>query len=102
MDFYSYQHALTTCWTAPMNTTTCRPEPTLSTHPVSQLWHAIAARWAAHLESARKAHEFDFAQDLSADTLRDIGAPDHLVSRAQDRLESQQQRVLAQRQWRDG
>jgi hypothetical protein len=84
-----------------MNTTTC-PETVLSPHPAAQLWHAIAARWSAHLEGARKAHEFDFVSDLSASTLRDIGAPEHLVSQAVDRRESQQQRMLDLRQWRGG
>jgi len=81
--------------------TTC-PEATLSPHPLAQLWHGIAARWATHLEAARKAQEFDFADELSADTLRDIGAPDHLVSQAAARRESQEQRLYALRQWRDG
>ena len=85
-----------------MNTTTCRTEPLLSPHPVSQLWHAIAARWAAHLESARRAQEFDFVSDLSADTLRDIGAPEQVISQAIGRRESQQQRMLDLRQWRGG
>ena len=81
--------------------TTC-PETTLSPHPIAQLWHGIATRWAAHLEAARKAHEFDFADELSAETLRDIGAPDRLVSEAAARRESQEQRLLSMRQWRDG
>ncbi|HEX3139337.1 MAG TPA: hypothetical protein VHQ87_04750 [Rhizobacter sp.] len=85
-----------------MNTTTCHAESALSAHPVAQLWQAIAARWAAHLESARKAHEYDFVGDLSADTLRDIGAPEHLISQAAGRRESQQQHLLELRQWRGG
>lgn len=80
---------------------TC-PEATLSTHPVAQLWHAIASRWSAHLEAARKAQEFDFVEHLSADTLRDIGAPERLISQAAVRRESQQQRLMELRQWRDG
>jgi hypothetical protein len=82
-----------------MNT---RPDVALLTHPVAQLWHAIASRWSAHLEAARKAQEFDFVEHLSAETLRDIGAPERLVSRAAVRRESQQQRLMELRQWRDG
>lgn len=81
--------------------TTC-PDAALSTHPVAQLWHAIASRWSAHLEAARKAQEFDFVEQLSAETLRDIGAPERLISQAEVRRESQQQRLLDLRQWRDG
>lgn len=85
-----------------MNTTTCRPEPVLSAHPATQLWQAIAARWSAHLEAVRKAHEYDFVADLSAATLRDIGAPEHVISQAAGRRESQQQHMLELRQWRGG
>ncbi len=84
-----------------MNTTSC-PEKVLSPHRVAQLWHAIAARWAAHLEAARKAQEFDFVADLSVDILRDIGAPERLVLQAEVRRESQQQRLWELRQWRGG
>jgi hypothetical protein len=99
--FYAYQHAIQ--FTGPtMNSSTCSPDTPLSTHPVAQLWHVIASRWAAHLEAARKAQEFDFVEDLSAQTLRDIGAPDGLISQAAVRRESQRQRLLALRQWRDG
>jgi hypothetical protein len=85
-----------------MNRSTPCPETTLPTNPVAHLWHALAARWAAHLEATRKAQEFDFVEDLSADTLRDIGAPDRLVSQAAARHESHLQRLLELRQWRDG
>ncbi len=85
-----------------MNSSICTPVTPLPTHPVAQLWHAIASRWAAHLAAARKAQEFDFVEDLSVETLRDIGAPDRLISQATVRRESQQHRLLAMRQWRDG
>ncbi len=85
-----------------MNSHAPCPETTLPPHPVAHLWHVLAARWAAHLESARKAQEFDFVEDLSPETLRDIGAPDGLISRAKGRRESQQSRLLELRQWRDG
>ncbi len=78
------------------------PQASLSPHPLVQLWHVIAARWATHLEDARKAREFDFMHDLSADTLRDIGAPEQWVTRATARSESQQLRLGDLRQWRDG
>ena len=84
-----------------MNTCTC-PEANLPLNPMVQLWHAIAARWTAHLEEARKAREFDFASDLSAETLRDIGAPEQMISNAAARRESQQQRLFDLRQWRGG
>lgn len=92
-----------------MNAQTCCPEVAAS-HPlvprsanlVAPWWQVVAARWAAHLEAARKAREFDFAHELSADTLRDIGAPDRLVSQAELRRESLQQRLWELRQWRDG
>ncbi|GAB4558070.1 MAG: hypothetical protein IV105_13900 [Rhizobacter sp.] len=85
-----------------MNSTTCHLDRPLPTRPVAQLWHAIASRWSAHLEAARKAQEFNFVEDLSAETLRDIGAPDQLISRAVVRQESQQHRLLELRQWRGG
>ncbi|MGY4830418.1 hypothetical protein ACVNIS_17745 [Sphaerotilaceae bacterium SBD11-9] len=85
-----------------MTTTTCPSQPASSPHPVAQLWHGIAARWAAHLEAARKAREFSFVADLSADTLRDIGAPEEMVAQAQERSDSRQQRMLDLRQWRGG
>ena len=85
-----------------MNPPVTCPQASLSPHPLTQLWHAIAARWAAHLEDARKAREFDFVNDLSADTLRDIGAPEQWVSRALAQRESQQRRLGDLRQWRDG
>jgi hypothetical protein len=99
---YAYQHASKHPPDTAMNTTACQPHPTLSPHPVAQLWHAIAARWASHLEAQRKAHEFDFVADLSVDTLRDIGAPEHVVARALGRRESQQHRLNELRQWRGG
>jgi len=72
-------------------------------NPIAQLWQAIAARWAAHLEAERQAHEFDFAVDLSADTLRDIGAPEQMISRAVERREERDRRVYEPlRQWRNG
>lgn len=85
-----------------MNSTACHLDRPLPTHPVAQLWHVIASRWSAHLEAARKAQEFDFVEQLSAETLRDIGAPDRLISQAAVRQESQQQRLLELRQWRGG
>ena len=72
-------------------------------NPIAQLWQAIAARWAAHLEATRQAHEFDFVADLSADTLRDIGAPEQLISRAEVRQEERDRRVHEPlRQWLHG
>jgi hypothetical protein len=85
-----------------MNTPACRAEALSPINPMAQWWRALAARWAAHREAMRHAREFDFAADLSADTLRDIGAPEQLISQAKLRHESQQQRLLALRQWRDG
>ena len=85
-----------------MNSTTCHLDRPLPSRPVAQLWHAIASRWSAHLEAARKAQEFNFVEDLSAETLRDIGAPDRLISQAMVRQESQQHRLLELRQWRGG
>lgn len=81
--------------------------PRVATHrpvnPIAQLWQAIAARWAAHLEAARQAHEFDFVADLSADTLRDIGAPEQMIVRAAERREELHRRVCEPlRQWRNG
>lgn len=92
-----------------MNAQACCPEVAAS-HPlvprsadhVTPWWQVVSARWAAHLETLRKAREFDFANELSVDTLRDIGAPDRLVSLAEGRRESQQQRLWELRQWRDG
>lgn len=72
-------------------------------NPIAQLWQAIAARWAAHLEATREAHEFDFVADLSADTLRDIGAPEQMILRAVVRQEDRERRVYEPlRQWRNG
>ena len=85
-----------------MNTQACCAEAVAPINPVAQLWHTLAARWVAHLEAMRKAHEFDFTSDLSADTLRDIGAPEQLISQAKLRRESQEQGSWALRQWRDG
>lgn len=85
-----------------MNTQACCAEAAAPINPVAQMWHALGARWAAHLEAMRRAHEFDFTADLSADTLRDIGAPEQLISQASARHESRQQRLWALRQWRDG
>jgi hypothetical protein len=81
--------------------------PRVATHrpvnPIAQLWQAIAARWADHLEATRQAREFDFAADLSADTLRDIGAPEQMISRAAVRQEERNRRVYEpMRQWRNG
>ena len=85
-----------------MNTCTSCPEANLPLNPMAQLWHAIAARWATHLEDTRKAREFDFTSDLSAETLRDIGAPEQMISNATVRRELQQQRLWDLRQWRGG
>jgi hypothetical protein len=85
-----------------MNNATCCPEVTLPANPIAQLWHVMAARWARHLEAARKAHDFDFVTEMSAETLRDIGAPEHLISRAVQQRETQQQHLWELRQWRDG
>ena len=72
-------------------------------NPIARLWQAIAARWAAHLEAEREAHAFDLVADLSADTLRDIGAPEQLISRAAVREEERDRRVDEPlRQWRGG
>ena len=85
-----------------MNSSHTGPQAMPSPHPIAQLWRAIAARWASHLEAQRKAHEFDFTVDLSADTLRDIGAPEQLISQATMKREAQQQRLWDLRQWRGG
>lgn len=85
-----------------MNNASCSPEATLPSNPIAQLWHAIVVRWASHLEDVRKAREFDFVTDLSADTLRDIGAPEQWISRAAGRRETHQQHLWELRQWRDG
>ena len=72
-------------------------------NPVAQLWQAIATRWATHVEARRQAEEFDFATELSADTLRDIGAPEQMISRAVVRQEERDRRVYEPlRQWRNG
>ncbi|MEO8154040.1 MAG: hypothetical protein ABI605_13300 [Rhizobacter sp.] len=84
------------------NPTSSCTEASLPLNPMAQLWHAIAARWAAHLEETRKAREFDFTSDLSAETLRDIGAPEQMISNAAARREWQQQRLWDLRQWRGG
>ena len=74
-----------------------------SVNPIARLWQAIAARWAAHLKAEREAHAFDLVADLSADTLRDIGAPEQLISRAVVREEERELRVHEPlRQWRGG
>ena len=83
------------------HTTTCShaesPWPRLA-----PWWHLIRERWAAYLEAHRKAHEFDFATDLTPETLRDIGAPEYLISQARDRKESKQHRARNPTQWREG
>lgn len=71
-------------------------------NPVAQLWQSIAARWAAHLERERKAHEFDFAKEMSADALRDIGAPEPMIAQARERQDAREQHLFELRQWRDG
>jgi hypothetical protein len=72
-------------------------------NPIAQLWQSIAARWAAHLKAEREAHAFDLVADLNADTLRDIGAPEQLISRAVVREEERELRVHEPlRQWRGG
>jgi len=72
-------------------------------NPIAQLWQSIAARWAAHLKAEREAHAFDLVADLNADTLRDIGAPEQLISRAEVRQEERDRRVHEPlRQWIHG
>jgi len=71
-------------------------------NPMGKAWHAIAARWAAHLKATRRAQDFDFASELSADTLRDIGAPEAMISQAVGRQQTRQQQLFEMRQWRDG
>jgi hypothetical protein len=72
-------------------------------NPIARLWQAIGARWAAHLEAEREAHAFDMVADLNADTLRDIGAPAQLISRAEVRQEERDRRVHEPlRQWLHG
>jgi len=92
-----------------MNAQACCPDLAASHSPASRSaapaaawWRVVAARWAAHLETLHKAREFDFASELSAKTLRDIGAPDRLISQAEVRRQSHEQHLWALRQWRDG
>jgi hypothetical protein len=71
-------------------------------NPVMQLWHALAGRWARHLEDTRRTYETEVMSELSADTLRDIGAPEQWVARAVYRRESEEMKMQESRQWRNG
>lgn len=69
---------------------------------LARVWHRLAARWAGHLEHARKARDVETMSQLNADTLRDIGAPERWVARSLYRREMELQHLQALRQWRDG
>jgi hypothetical protein len=87
------------------NQACCAVQPAALHSPSSamvQLWHALAGRWARHLEEARKFHETEVMSELSADTLRDIGAPERWVERSVYRREAEEMRVQEMRQWRNG
>lgn len=84
-----------------MNTSTLT-RADASLHPLAQMWHRLAARWAGHLEEARKAQEDEAMSRLNEDTLRDIGAPERWVARAVYRREMEGQQLQELRQWRNG
>src|SRR4051812_4896177 len=72
-------------------------------NPIARLWQAIATRWAAHAEAQREAHAFDLVAEQNPDTLRDIGAPARLISRAEVRKEKRDRRAHEPlRQWLHG
>jgi hypothetical protein len=73
-----------------------------SSSAVGQLWHGLAERWARHLETARQVQETEMMSELSADTLRDIGAPERWVERSVYRREAEELRLQEMRQWRNG
>lgn len=83
----------------------CAAEPAVFHSPSNamvQLWHGLAARWARHLEEARRVQETEVMSELSADTLRDIGAPERWVERSVYRREAEEMRLQEMRQWRNG
>jgi hypothetical protein len=87
------------------NQACCAAESQVLHNPASamvQLWHALAHRWERHLVEARKAQETEVMSELSADTLRDIGAPERWVERSVYRREAEELRLQEMRQWRNG
>jgi hypothetical protein len=97
--FYAYQHSI-------------KKEPTMSTPQVFQpslpLCRPVAVRWADRWREAllapveawqrwregrQREHRYDAVLDLNPRTLRDIGAPEWVVSHAQSRREVEAHRV---------
>ena len=86
-----------------MNTCTAAQSPVAAPlHPLAQMWHGLAARWATHLEETRQRREAEMMSELNEDTLRDIGAPERWVERASYRRETEDLRLIELRQWRNG
>jgi len=94
-DFYAYQHSI-------------KKETAMSTPQVFQpslpLCRPIAVRWREALlapveawqrwrERRQREHRYDAVLDLNPRTLRDIGAPEWVVSHAQSRREVESHRV---------
>lgn len=73
-----------------------------SPHPLAQMWHQLAARWAAHLQTMQERHDAELMAQLNEHTLRDIGAPERWVERAALRRETEGLRLSDLRQWRSG
>ena len=86
-----------------MNTCTLDHAPVAQpSHPLAQMWHGLAARWAAHLEALRERRDAELMSELNVDTLRDIGAPERWVDRAAYRRQADDMRLGDLRQWRGG
>lgn len=59
----------------------------------------LLAAWRAHAESRRVQREFDAVSDMNEALLKDIGAPEWLITQAAVRRESQRQQLLELHQW---
>ena len=84
-----------------MQTQTCSPVIPLSRplhdkllDAVGEAWQALRTAWRRRLERHRVERELDAVADMNDVLLRDIGAPEWMISQALVRREADRQRQL--------
>ena len=84
-----------------MQTQTCSPAIPLARplhdkllDAVAETWQALRSAWRGHVERRRVERELDAVTDMNELLLRDIGAPEWMISQATVRREADRQRLI--------